>query len=163
MRQLKTAGRNGEKKTNWLADGGGFVPHRLNLIMSPSWRSAPKTLRKILERIEIEHMCHGGAENGQLRVSYNQFVEFGISKRTIQPSLLLGVRLGLVKVGSLETDPSRNIRPDNIYSLTYVPLKGRKNPTDEWKSVTEAHAASLLRQFQQSEKTSIKLARRLAA
>ena len=68
------------------------------MIQSPSWRSRPVPLANILERLEIEHMRHAGTANGQLYVSYNQFVQFGISKRAINAALHLGEQLGLLEV-----------------------------------------------------------------
>ena len=91
-----TSARNPMRRT-WLDDyDGGFVPHRMGLIMSPAWHLRPKTLGKILERLEIEHLRHGGKENGNLTVSYEQFVDYGISKKGIRQALDIGVALGLL-------------------------------------------------------------------
>ena len=111
---------------------GQWIPHRLELLTSPAWRHRPRPLAKILERLEIEHLFHAGKENGELIVTYDQFVAFGISRRAVYPSLAIGQQLGLIAV-SHDEKWGGEIRPPNRYRLTYVPAKGKKAPTDEWK------------------------------
>lgn len=124
-------------RRSWLDDtGGGWIAHRLQLVMSPPWRLAPMPLRRVLERLEIEHMRHAGKENGHLVVSYDQFVKFGVSRKAIRGALELGERLGLLEVRQ-SNNWIGDIRQPNEYRLTYVPEKDRKAPTDEWNGLTE--------------------------
>lgn len=137
------------KKGKWLSC---FMPHRLELLISPAWRAAPRPLRNILERIEIEHLRHGGSNNGELYVSYLQFVEFGLSKRSIKPALELGQRLGLLEVIQEADNHLSDIRAANAYRLTYVPAKGKAAPSDEWKKTTEERAKALLDAYKFEDK-----------
>lgn len=136
-------------KRRWLTC---FMPHRLELLISPAWRAAPRPLRNILERIEIEHLRHGTMNNGELYVSYLQFVEFGISKRSIKPALELGQKLGLLEVIQEAENHLSDIRAANAYRLTYVPAKGKAAPTDEWKLITESRARALVEGFKAEDK-----------
>lgn len=129
-------------RRRWLTS---FIPHRLELLKSPAWRQAPRPLRRMLERLEIEHLRHGGFNNGELYVSVTQFVEAGISRRMVKATSDLGEQLGLMAVTRQES--KGDIRAPNAYALTYVPLKGKNTPTDEWKSITEERAKSLVRAF----------------
>jgi hypothetical protein len=130
-------------RRSWLDDTeGGWIPHRLRLLVSPAWRYRPKPLARILERLEIEHLTHGGAQNGHLAVSYAQFISYGVSRKAIRPALSAGVPLGLLEV--IQTDEwVGDIRAPNEYRLTYVPSKDRRAPTDEWLGVTEAQAKAI--------------------
>ncbi|WP_245445052.1 hypothetical protein [Pseudaminobacter soli (ex Li et al. 2025)] len=128
------------------------MPHRLELLISPAWRAAPRPLRNVLERLEIEHLRHGGFNNGELYVSYLQFVEFGVSKRSIKPTLELGQKLGLLEVIQEAENHLNDIRAANAYRLTYVPAKGKSGPTDEWKAITEARAQVLLEAYRTEDK-----------
>jgi hypothetical protein len=132
------------------------------MLISPSWRHAPRPLLRMIERLEIEHLRHGGFENGNLYVSYKQFVMAGISKRSIKPTMELGKALGLMDYRQDE-EPSGDIRPPNAYRLTYVLEKGKKVPSDEWKAVTDERAKQLVEQYKQAEKTSAKAKGREAA
>jgi len=127
-------------RRSWLDETeGGWVAHRLRLLMSPAWQHRPRPLCTILERIEIEHMRHAGKENGHLVVTYDQFVAYGVSRRAVAPAIACGVRLGLVEVRQAH-EVTRNIKSPNEYRLTYLPEKDRRAPTDEWAGVTAEQA-----------------------
>jgi len=152
----RTSGRIGEKKMRWL---GSWVPRRLEMYLSPAWQKAPRPLIKILERLEVEHLRHGGKANGELYVAYSQFVAAGVSKRSILRTLDLGCALGFLEVTRQE-EARGDIRPPNAYRLTYVPAIGKNNPTDEWKSLTEERVDYLLGQYRVEEETSSRATRR---
>lgn len=140
-----TAGVAGGKKRRYLQDGF-FIPHRLEMLLSPAWSLAPQPLRKIIERLEIEHLRHGGYENGNLYVNYLQFVAAGISKKTIRPAITLGQQLGLIQC-ILDDNPKADIRGANRYRLTFVPAKGKREPTDDWKKITAEKAKEFIEEF----------------
>lgn len=122
-------------RRSWLDDtDGGWIAHRLVLLVSPAWHGRPAPLRTVLERLEIEHLRHGGRENGHLFVSYDQFVKHGVSRKAVRPAIRLGERLGLLAIVQGE-EPIGNIRAPNRYRLTYVPEKRRRAPTDEWSVI----------------------------
>src|SRR5262245_57742640 len=77
---------------------GGFVPHTAELLKSAAWRARSIYLVKLLDRLEIEHIAHAGKENGHLKVTYDQFVEHGISRRFVKHAIEEGEALGLLKV-----------------------------------------------------------------
>jgi len=131
-------------RQSWLNEA--FIGHRLRLIMSPAWQHRPRPLCRVLERLEIEHMRHGGQENGRLCVSYGQFVQYGVSRRSVGPALAAGVALGLIEIRQLE-ELQANLRAPNEYRLTYVPEKDRRAPTDEWATVTEEEAIAAEKAF----------------
>ena len=124
-----------------------FIPHRLELLTSPAWNAAPAQLRRMIERLEVEHLRHGGMKNGNLFVSYSKFSACGISRRQIRGLTELGQGLGLLECRQDVDASNGRIRPPNAYRLTYVPEEGHKAPTDEWRSVTEKQALTLLDRF----------------
>ena len=63
---------------------GQFIAHPRAMVESPAMRALSLAARKALDRIEIEHMNHGGAQNGQLPVTYRDFEAWGI-RRTASP------------------------------------------------------------------------------
>lgn len=135
------------KKQRWLTT---WVPHRLEMLLSPAWQAVPRPLHKLIERLEIEHLRHGGFENGHLFVSYQQFVDYGISKRSIRPTLALGEALKLIKVDRVEEVGGGNLRPPNRYGLTFTPLKGKREPGDEWRQVSKQQAETALEAYRQA-------------
>jgi hypothetical protein len=148
------------RKQKWLTC---WVPHRLELLLSPAWQLAPRPLKRVLERLEIEHMRHGGLNNGHLYVSFDQFVAYRLSRKIVKPTLTLGTALGLLEVIQDEEAFRGDIRPSNRYRLTYVPAKNAASPTDEWKAVSEAKVEAALDRFRSETITTPKAAARVAA
>lgn len=121
--------------------------------MSAAWKARPVPLWRILERLEEEHMRHGGQENGNLFVSYKQFVDAGVSKKTIRQMIDVGVALGLLEVMDNSNKWRGDVRPPASYRLTYIPAKGAKVPTDEWKRhSSHEDAKALVKRFGKSDK-----------
>ncbi len=142
---------------------GAFIPRRLEMLLSPSWQNAPRPLLRLIERLEIEHLRHGGQNNGELYVSYTQFVDYGVSKKSVRSTLKLGEDLGLLEVIREEGIVRGDIRPDNCYRLTYVPAKGKQNPSDEWKGLTDERAKALVETYRLSEAQAVKATKKRAA
>lgn len=135
-------------RSKWLTT---FVPHRLEMLRSPAWLSAPPQLHRMLDRIEVEHLSHGGNENGNLLIPYLQFEQCGISRRQIRALCDLGEALGLIEVFKLSERGDGRVRPPNAYRLTYVPAAGKRAPTDEWRAVSPERACSLIAEFRDAE------------
>jgi len=98
----------------------------------------PATARRLLERIELEHMSHKLFENGRLGIAYSQFVDWGISRRSIPAAIDYAVNAGFLEV------TKRGLRlkeTTNEYRLTYFATRERtptgayewSAPTNEWK------------------------------
>lgn len=136
-------------RTKWLTN---FVPRRHEMLRAPAWQSMPWPLHKLIERLEIEHLSHGGQENGHLFVPFSQFEAYGISRRRIRALLELGAALGFLEVRRDPEATSWDIRPPNAYRLTYLPEKGKKAPTDEWRSITEDRADELLGRYRSRDR-----------
>jgi hypothetical protein len=101
----------------------GFVGHTRALLESDAWRRRSIHLVRVLDRLELEHLDHAGKENGYLKVTYDDFVKYGVSRRFIRPALQEGVARGLILIthpggysGAGRQDPS-------TYQLTYLPSK----------------------------------------
>jgi hypothetical protein len=99
----------------------------------------------MLLRFEVEHCRNAGKENGYLVVTYDQFVEWGIPRKFIKPTLseLVNARLLIIEHRgrgySGRGDPS-------LYRLTYlkskfVPAAGSPyflEPTNDWEKLKTA-------------------------
>ena len=64
---------------------GQFVMHGLAMINSPAWQVLSLSARRVLDRIDIEHMRHGGAEDRCLPITYGDFVHYGIHRQQSCP------------------------------------------------------------------------------
>ena len=100
----------------------------------------------VLARIEIEHMHHGGKENGHLPVTYEDFVRYGIHRHAIAPAIRELQMLGFIEITARGRAGNREFRSPNRYRLTYCPAKGEPGDgTHEWRwvgSLEQAHQIS---------------------
>jgi hypothetical protein len=123
--------------------GKSFVMHSAELIASLAWKGRSIHAVRLLDRLELENCAQAGHENGDLIVTYNQFVKYGIGRRFLRRAIEEAVELGLLRVtqqglyrGGARGHPSR-------YRLTYlkskvVPSVGARYyvpPTNEWRAV----------------------------
>ena len=99
---------------------------------------------RVMHRIEIEHMAHGGAENGRLIVTYDQFEEYGVYCHAISPALRELVALGFLEVTEKGCGGNANHRRANRFRLTYVNMNSRAAPTHEWRKIETIEIAERL-------------------
>ena len=69
-----------------------FIPHLATMLTSDVFRSLRLTDLRILQRLEIEHVSHGGKQNGDLTCTYSDFVEYGMRRASIPEGIRRLVR-----------------------------------------------------------------------
>jgi hypothetical protein len=140
MTRAGQAGIPGERRARKLH--GQWVPRFRHMLVSPAWRALSLAARRCLERIEIEHMQQGGKENGQLAVTYDHFVEYGIDRHAIAPAQRQLEALGFVEITEHGVAGNADHRSPNKFRLTHIHA-GRAMATNEWsriKTMEEARA-----------------------
>jgi hypothetical protein len=106
-----------------------FIMARLVMLDSVAyWALKPIEVR-ILAVIEIEHMRHGGVENGRLIVTRRQLEKRGIPKMAIAPGLRALEALGFIEITQRGAAGIGDHAQAHRFRLTYV----QPNPTDEWR------------------------------
>jgi hypothetical protein len=68
------------------------------MLKSDAWRDLSINGRRMLDRLEIEHMAHGRFENGNLIVTYDDFVASGIRRAAVCETIAELERLGWTEV-----------------------------------------------------------------
>jgi hypothetical protein len=122
---------------------GQWVAHRIDMLRSPAWRALTLSARRILDRIEIEHANHGGAENGRLPVTYEQFHQYGIHRHSIAPAIRETVALGFTEITEAGRAGNADFRRPNYFRLTYI--NTNVGPTNEWEKINENEADIIAR------------------
>lgn len=120
-----------------------FVMHRREMRESPAWRALSDEGRRVLFQLEIEHMRHGAAENGNLVCTYDDFQkQAGVRRASIPLAIRQCVALGFVEVTKRGRISSAMFKAPSTYRLTY--LSGRKlkpAQTDDWRKVVDEQQA----------------------
>ena len=91
----------GRKRRNQIAEQ--FVAYTRTMIASPAYRVLSLQGRKVLRRLELEHMAHGGQDNGKLPCRYEDFIEYGCRKKSLSSALIEVGILGFAKTVTLGT------------------------------------------------------------
>jgi hypothetical protein len=114
---------------------GPWIKLRLEMLESPAWGALTRPAKKVIERLMIEHMKHGGKNNGRLICTYLDFIAFQIRDRSIADGLGQAVELGFVEVTARGGRFAGRGQPAQ-YRLTFMPTDGAE-PTDEWRGIRE--------------------------
>jgi hypothetical protein len=125
-----------EKETFGPPKGEYWVWHPTELICSPSWKAMGINARRFIDFLEVEHRNHAGRENGNLMATYDQLVDFGLSRSEIRPAIDEVVFLGLVQVVFEGGRWSETNQPSR-YRLTFYARNDWSPATNEWKGKTD--------------------------
>jgi hypothetical protein len=89
MRRQKTAGAAGTRRFQAMnrppAEEGGFIWVTSGMLNSPAWRALTLHARVIVEGITSEHISHAATANGELIVTYENFMDRGIRRSPSPP------------------------------------------------------------------------------
>jgi hypothetical protein len=117
-------------------DGEAWVWHTATLLRSAAWRGKSVPLGNLIEFLEIEHLQHGGAENGSLVALYADLVRFGIGRRHIAPAIKEGERRGLIAITQAGRSMEDGKHLPSRYRLTYLPTRKIAGKAIEWAAPT---------------------------
>lgn len=113
-----------------------FIAHTKEMRESWPWRLLPDNARRVLDRLEVEHMRNGGAENGKLVCTYSQFEEWGLRRQSIALAIRQAVALRFLEIPRKGFRTSAEFRAPSLYRLTYVHSSDAKllgGPTHDWR------------------------------
>lgn len=115
---------------------GQFAGRLVELLESPAYRALSRSAILLINRIEVEQAHHGGADNGRLPVTFDDFERYGIHRHAIAPAMREAEALGFIEVTQRGRAGSANRRSPNLFRLTFRPLKGARNDgTHEWRKI----------------------------
>jgi hypothetical protein len=123
------------KRRNSINDQ--WSARRREMLESPAYRALSQSAHRVISRLELELCYHGGNDNGQLPVTFEDFVDYGIERGSIAPALREGEALGFFRITDRGRAGNREYRAPNKFYLTFAVGRGsRKNPpSDEWRKI----------------------------
>ena len=102
---------------------------------SPAWRLRSINTVRLVDFLQIEHRNHAGMENGNLKATYDQLEEYGLTRSKIRSAILEAGFLGLVKVTQHGGRWAGTNQPSS-YRLTFYADSVGAPATNEWKGKT---------------------------
>jgi hypothetical protein len=136
------------------AIGGQFAALPIEMLKSPAFRALSLTALRVLLRIEIEHACHGGKDNGNLPVTHDQFIEYGARKNSVAPALQELIVAGVIEITEKGRGGNSVWRRPNRFRLTYRSA-GTKPATNEWRNRQASVEAHKHNNFRPPRKTGV--------
>jgi hypothetical protein len=108
--------------------------------------------RQLLDRVVIEHLSHGGTQNGELTVTYDNFVAYGLSSRRLTAQAIrVAVALGFLDVTVKGIRSFGGARRASQYGLSWLPRSDRTPASNRWQFIaTEADAKEAIRKVRKS-------------
>jgi hypothetical protein len=131
--QKGQAGWKRFERANRPPSGEPWIWLTREMVESPAWRALSKPGMRFLSRVMLEHMMHGGTENGRLICTYDQCEEFGISRKHVWGAIENVVLCGFVDVVDRGQRAFGIARRPSTYALTWLPRIDGTAPTNRWK------------------------------
>lgn len=118
------------------AISGQFAARPIEMLESFAYRVLSASAHMVISRIEIELAHHGGNDNGQLPVTVDQFVEYGMHRSSVAPAIREAEALGFIRVERGRGGNADYRRPNKFY-LTFSNWRGSKAepPSHDWKRI----------------------------
>ena len=129
-----------------------FSARTIRMLESPAYRALSLSAHRVLSRIEIELGHHGGADNGKLPVTYNDFVEYGVHRHAVGPAIRECVALGFLEVTEQGKAGNAEFRSPNKFRITFLYSGGAK-PTHEWQRIETPEQAEAIAHDARQQKT----------
>ena len=125
---------------------GQFAARLIEMMESPAYRVLSLSAHRVLSRIEIEWAHHGGQDNGQLPVTFDDFAEYGVHRTAIGPALYELESLGFIVITEKgKMAHAADYRRPNKFLLTSRATNKGADPLHEWerfKTMDEAAAVA---------------------
>src|SRR6516225_5618581 len=110
---------------------GQFAARPIEMLESPAYRALSLSAHMVISRIEIELAHHGGNDNGQLPVTVDQFVEYGMHRSSVAPAIREAEALGFIRV-ERGRGGNADYRTPSLFGSTFAQHRNshRSPPTD---------------------------------
>jgi hypothetical protein len=113
---------------------GQFAARLIEMMESPAYRVLSLSAHRVLSRIEIEWAHHGGQDNGQLPVTFDDFAGYGVHRTATSPALSELEALGFIVITEKgKMARAADYRRPNKFLLTSRPTNKGADPLHKWK------------------------------
>jgi hypothetical protein len=107
------------------------------MLESPAWCALTGNALKVVLRIALEHLKHGGLDNGKLPVTYQDFAKCGVRKNSIREAQLVAIHLGFIDRTVGEVPWHGDIRQPSTFGLTWLPRCDGLPPSNRWTQIKD--------------------------
>lgn len=129
-----------EKDQAKFVPEGPYMPMEGELLASPAWRSLTIAARALIDRIIVEHVAHKRLENDRLPITFDQFEEYGVYRKSIVEAVSVAESLGLIRM-TMKGQKRYGDCPGraSTFGLTFAPVVRNdgsvQEATNEWRKI----------------------------
>jgi hypothetical protein len=106
------------------------------MLEAPTFMVLSGAAQRVLFRLEIELLHHGGNDNGKLIVTFDQFERYGVRRKSIASALRELEALGFIEIVERGCAGNAGYGKPNVFRLTYRPAVGApEDGSHEWRRV----------------------------
>jgi DNA-binding transcriptional MocR family regulator len=100
---------------------------------------------RVISRIEIEHASHGGSANGNLPVTKQNFMDYGIHHDAVAPAIREAEALGFIRMKRGRGGNAEHRQPNRFF-LTFALGNGPRalTPTHDWRKIKTLEEAEAI-------------------
>jgi hypothetical protein len=145
---LRTRNRSGQKGgASKMHFDEAYVRRKFSMLESPAYLVLTLSARRVMDRLEIELGRHKGKpeENGNLACTFEDFVEYGLTRHAIAPAIRELVALGFIRITRKGSAGNESYRVPTLYLITYQFSGSNIILEDGWKriqTIEEAEATA---------------------
>jgi hypothetical protein len=124
------------KAPNAPPDGQAWIWWTKEMYESPAFQELTKHkgARTVVDRIAYEHLSQGGKGNGRLKVTFDNFVAWGMSRAKVGDNVAIAQALGFIKLVKRGLASFEDLRFPSEYAVTWQTI-GSELPTNDWRYV----------------------------
>ncbi len=114
-----------------------FSARYISMLESPAFRVLSRGAHQFLARLEIELAHHGGNNNGRLPLTYQDLIEYGMSRNQIAAAMREAIALGFAECTRQGRGGNADNRRASLWRITYQHDRnsGTNPPSHEWRRV----------------------------
>src|SRR5262249_16102291 len=91
----------------------------ISMLESASYQVLSLSADKVISRIEIELAHHGGNDHGKLPVTYQDFIDYGITRECVAPAIREAEALGFIKITRQGCGGNAEYRQPTLFLLSF--------------------------------------------
>lgn len=111
------------------------------MLESPAWRALPPRSLKVIMRVVLEHLKHGGMKNGKLPVTYSDFEQHGVRRRSMFEAIHVAIALGFLDCTEIGKWAGDDARRPSLYGLTWLLPSDRMAASNRWTRIETTQEA----------------------
>jgi hypothetical protein len=134
--------RPAAKNPNAPPDGTNWIWWTKEMYETPAGRELVKhdAAFALVHRVAFEHLRHAAKENGRLKITFNDFEEWGISRARIGDAIAIADALGFIKRVKRGRASWEDRRESGEFAITWQSI-GSDLPTNDWRRIFSPEAA----------------------